>query len=140
MDTTDKDKAAAEELYALVKQFRQWTKENLTTKSAERARFVNNNLMYLEITVRQHPEQAHAALYCANAVWHMLFEDAWTGYGVRHGRKSKPYFGEVSRDDVVKALNAIRREEPGISKTKAVPKIAKRLARSQRTVWNKLKE
>ena len=133
------DKEACQQLEELMKDMRQWVSSSMK-KEPDRARRIRTSLTYLAITVRQHPEQAKAVMYMANALWDMLCEEAHIGVGVRHKRKTEPYYGEVGRDDVVKALNAIRREEPGISKTKAVPKIAKRLECSQRTVWNKLKE
>ena len=84
------DKEACQQLEELMKDMRQWVNDNLKAKSPERAKVVNTNLKYLGIEIRQNPEQARAVLYCANAMWHMLFEDAWAGGGMKHRRKPLP--------------------------------------------------
>ena len=129
-----------EELLRLIKHVRGWVKDNLEKKNPELAETIRFQLANLNRLAHHQPDQVSAALLGANTIWYMLFEDAGTGYKVRHGNKTRQYEGEVSVDAVVQALKVIRNDNPTLTKTKAVPKVAKKLECSQRTVWSKLKE
>ena len=99
-----------QQLQGLIKDFSQWTKDYLEAKSPERANAVNKNLMYLDLTVRQHPEQAEAALYCANAVWHMLFEDARRGARQRNIHQPPPEL--ATKDILISRIDALHKRNP----------------------------
>ena len=136
--STQSEQAA--ELLRLADQIANWSEEHLRKKNPERYSWLRMQLNALRQLAEQTPEQAGAALLGAKVVWEMLYEDAWSGFGKRGGRKDHPYLGEVSVVQVVEAYNAVREDNPDISKTKAAPKIAEALGCSERTVWSRFGE
>ena len=114
-----------QELQKLIKDVSKWVDEKLKPKSPERANEVRKNLMYLDITVRQDHSQAKAALYCAQAMWHMLFEDAYRGTHQRNLHKDKPPGEKASVEALKKAIDSYHSEHPKGKITHARIQVAK---------------
>jgi len=134
-----------QQLQKLVKDIHQWAEDNLSVKSPERADEVNRNLMSLVIAVQQHPEQAKTVLYCANAVWHMLFEDARRGARQRN-IQGLPLAHELATKDVlISSIDRCYEDHPGRSITWLRERVANKTgysgARSvaRKTDWYNLK-
>ena len=143
-DYRAKKAESVEELKELITDITRWINTDIKIKAHKAD--VKYFLSYLNFIVKHCPEEAQAALCGANAVWFMLLGDAWTGAGIRHLRKKKPYGSaetqhrDISQDEVLKQWDSLHQIEPAITKTQAAKKIAKSLGCSQRTIWTRFKE
>lgn len=126
-----------EELLRLVEDVRAWVKDNLEKKNPERAKQIRLNIAYLNRMAHHEPDQVDAALIGAKTIWMMLFEDAWSGFGTRGGRKDKT---KITKEKVVQEWNKVHEQDSEIGATSAVLEIVERLNEPDRpccesTVW-----
>jgi hypothetical protein len=129
---------AQAELLRLVKNLHQWVRDNLESSQPEQAHTVRLLLIDLHNIATNHPEQAQAALIGAKTMWHMLRDDAWTGFGVRHGRK--PLSSRPGAATIEKAMDQYYRENPDVKNiTELRKKVCTRLSIGRSTLLGKTK-
>ena len=85
----------------------------LKPKEPANLKYIENRFFHLTRIVRQNPEQAEAVLFCADAMWHLLYETAHGGVGVQHRRDGLPHV-VADADTINLALDQARIDHPEI--------------------------
>jgi hypothetical protein len=114
-----------EQFEALIADLRKLADDLLRTKNPQRAKHVKQQVLYMEITVRQNPAAAKAVLYCASAMWHLLLEDAGAGARQRHVGLDGPLpHQRATKELLIAAIDDYCRNHPGAKITQARRQVA----------------
>jgi hypothetical protein len=111
----------------------------LKPKNPANLQYIEQRLFRLTKIVRKSPEQAEAVLWCADAMWHLLYETAHGGVGVQHRRDGLPHVVEDA-DTINLALDQARIDHPEIINiTKLRKKVCAGLGIGRSTLLQKTK-
>jgi hypothetical protein len=114
-----------EQFEALIVDLRKLNDDLLRTKNPKRARYVNQQIIFMESAVRQEPAAAKVALHCASAIWNLLQGDAGAGARQRHVGLDVPLpHQRATKDVLIAALDTYCQNHPGAKITQARRQVA----------------